>query len=106
MAVWIPQGGKRRALRRFGVGYVTGLFSFTTTFCWLSELAPLFHTPALKGLPLLLAAYLALYPAVWAWLAGWIAGAHFHPLPPPNPLVPFERPLLLQSSRNLGIAIF
>ena len=106
MAVWIPQGGKRRGLRHFTLGYVAGLIFFTTTFSWLSELAPLFHSPALNGLPLLFAAYLALYPAVWAWLAGWIAGSQFRPLPPPDPLAKFERPLLLQSSRNLGIAFF
>ena len=106
MAVWIPQGGKRRGLRHFSLGYITGLVFFTTTFRWFSELAPLFHSPALNGLPLLFAAYLAVYPAAWAWLAGWIAGAQFRPLPPPDPLAPLERPLLLQSSRNLGIAIF
>jgi apolipoprotein N-acyltransferase len=106
MAVWIPQGGKRRGLAHFGLGYVTGFVFFSTTFRWFSELAPLFHSPALNGLPLLFAAYLALFPAMWAWLAGWIAGTQFRPLPPPDPLAPFERPLLLQSSRNLCIAIF
>ena len=106
MALWIPQGGKRRGLRHFALGYVTGLVFFTTTFCWLSELAPLFHSRALNILPLLLAADLSLFLGAWACLAGWIAGAHFRPVPPPDPLVPFERPLLLQSSRNLVIAVF
>jgi len=106
LAVWLPQGRRRPGLFRFGLGYVTGLVFFTTTFSWLSELAPLFHTKALVGLPLLLAVYLALFPAVWAWLAGWIAGDHFRPVPPLDPLVPFERPALLQSPRNLGIAVF
>ncbi len=106
MAVWIPQGGKRRGLRNFTLGYLAGLVFFTTTFSWFAELAPLFNAPIIKGLPLLFATYLALYPATWAWLAGWIAGAHFRPLPPPDPLAKFERPLLLQSSRNLGIAAF
>ena len=105
-AVWIPQGGKRRWLRCLGLGYVTGLVFFTTTFCWLSELAPLFHSRALNSLPLLLASELSLSPAVWALLVGWIAGTHFRALPRPDPLAPFERPVLLQSSRNLGIAIF
>ncbi len=50
------------------LGYVTGLFFFTATFYWLSELADLFDSPGLYGLPLLLAVYLALYPALWAWL--------------------------------------
>lgn len=106
MAVWIPQRRTRRGLAHFGLGYITGLVFFATTFRWLSELAPLFQSPALNGLPILFAAYLALFPAAWAWLAGWIAGAQFRPLPPPDPLAKFERPLLLQSSRNLGIAIF
>jgi len=106
MAVWIPQGGKRRGLVHFGLGYVTGIIFFTTTFRWLSQLAPLFQSPALNGLPLLFAAYLALFPATWAWLAGWIAGTQFHAMLPPDPLAPFERPLLLQSSRNLGVALF
>jgi apolipoprotein N-acyltransferase len=105
-AVWIPQREKRRGLRHFALGYVAGLAFFTTTFSWFRELAPLFQAPALNALPLLFAAYLALYPAVWAWSVGWIAGTQFRPLPPPDPLAPFERPLLLQSSRNLGIAIF
>ena len=106
MAVWIPQRGKRRGLVHFGLGYVTGIVFFTTTFRWFSELAPLFQSPALNGLPLLFAAYLALFPATWAWLAGWIAGTQFRPVPRPDPFAPFERPLLLQSSRNLGIAVF
>ena len=106
LAVWIPQGGKRPWLRRLALGYVTGLVFFTGTFWWLSELAPLFHSRGLNSLPLLLASELSLSPAMWALLAGWIADAHFRPLPPPDPLAPFERPLLLQSARNLGIASF
>ena len=106
MAVWIPQREKGRWRRHFALGYVAGLIFFTVTFSWFAELAPLFDAPIIKGLPLLFAAYLALFPAVWAWLVGWIAGAQFRPLPPPDPLAPFERPLLMQSSRNLGIAIF
>ena len=105
-AVWIPQREKKRGRGHFALGYVAGLIFFTVTFSWFTELAPLFHAPIINGLPLLFAAYLALYPAAWAWLAGWIAGAQFRPLPPPDPLAPFERPLLLQSSRNLGIAFF
>lgn len=56
--------GKKAAL----LGYTTGLTFFTSTFYWLSELAGLFDSPALLGLPLLLAVYLAVYPALWAWL--------------------------------------
>jgi apolipoprotein N-acyltransferase len=50
------------------LGFTSGLVFFTATFSWLSELADLFESPALFGLPLLLAAYLALYPALWSWL--------------------------------------
>ena len=50
------------------MGYLTGLVFFSTTFSWLSSLAELFENPILLGLPLLLAGYLALYPALWAWL--------------------------------------
>ncbi|MEQ1860880.1 MAG: apolipoprotein N-acyltransferase [Chthoniobacteraceae bacterium] len=60
-AVWF--GSKRPFL----AGYVAGLVFFTATFQWLHALAELFQAPALFGLPLLLGAYLALYPAAWAW---------------------------------------
>ena len=79
---------------------------FTTTFRWLSELAPLFESPGLNLLPLGLGAYLALYTGAWACLAGWMAGTHFKELRAPDPLAPFERPVLLRSFPNLGLAIF
>jgi apolipoprotein N-acyltransferase len=56
-----------RTTRPFLLGYVAGLVFFTTTFHWLGALGKLYETPLLYGLPLLLAAYLALYPAAWAW---------------------------------------
>ncbi len=65
-ALWnLPEGTAPKV--PFLLGYTSGLVFFTGTFYWLHELAPLFETPALRGLPLLLAAYLALYPATWAW---------------------------------------
>lgn len=66
-ALWIspPDAPKWRAPL---LGYCSGLVFFTATFSWLSNLAPLFESPGLAGLPLLLAVYLALYPAVWSWL--------------------------------------
>src|SRR5688572_10623918 len=67
-AVWF--GGGKRSL---SLGYVTGVVFFTTTFHWLSALGELFQSPALFGLPLLLALYLALYPAAWAWFLARIA---------------------------------
>src|SRR4030095_16968096 len=70
-AVWFSapaRGGvwRRRAL----LGYTAGLIFFTATFLWLSALATLFEEPWLRGLPLLLALYLALYFALWAWFVG------------------------------------
>jgi apolipoprotein N-acyltransferase len=62
VAVWF---GKSK--HPFALGYVTGVVFFALTFQWLSALGELFKTPALRGLPLLLAAYLALYPATWVW---------------------------------------
>jgi apolipoprotein N-acyltransferase len=62
VAVWF---GKSK--RPFALGYVAGVVFFTMTFQWLRSLGELFSTPALYGLPLLLALYLALYPATWAW---------------------------------------
>lgn len=103
--VWLARPRRRGGLFRFGLGYVTGLVFFTATFYWLAELGPLYQSKMLLGLPLLLATYLALYPAVWAWLAGWLVGEHFKRLPPPDPLEPFERPALLKSGRNLGISV-
>lgn len=72
-AVWFggPRQGDgvlRIARHPFALGYVMGLVFFAVTFRWLSELAPLFQTPWLHGLPILLALYMALYPATWAWL--------------------------------------
>lgn len=60
-AAWL---GTRRP---FLLGYVAGLVFFTATFHWLHALGELFQAPALQGLPLLLGAYLALYPATWTW---------------------------------------
>ncbi len=64
--VWFrrPRTSGRRA---FALGYVAGLTFFTITFYWLHELGLLFHAPILRGIPLFLALYLALYPAIWTW---------------------------------------
>ena len=52
MAVWIPQREKRRGRRHFALGYLACLVFVTLTFSWFSELAPLFRSRALIGLPL------------------------------------------------------
>lgn len=66
-ALW--RGPREPSLARSaGLGATAGLVFYATAFSWLSELAPLFEAPFLRGLPLLLGAYLALYPALWAML--------------------------------------
>lgn len=66
-ALW--RGPEAPSLKRAAsLGATTGLVFYAATFHWLSELAPLFETPFLTGLPILLGAYLALYPALWALL--------------------------------------
>jgi apolipoprotein N-acyltransferase len=49
------------------LGYLSGFIFFASTFQWLSALADLFENPVLNGLSVYLAAYLAVYPALWAW---------------------------------------
>lgn len=63
-AVWFGPANKPRP---FLLGYVSGVVFYTGAFHWLSSLGTLLSAPLLKGLPLLLALYLALYPAFWAW---------------------------------------
>lgn len=104
-AVWLKKPARRSGWYHFRLGYITGLVFFTTTFSWLSELAGLFDSKMLVGLPLLLAAFLALYPATWAWFAGWFVGEHFKPIPRPDPTEPFSRPPLLYSTRNLFFSL-
>jgi apolipoprotein N-acyltransferase len=65
-AVWF-RPGLRTGRRAFALGYVAGVVFFTATFYWLNALGVLFAAPLLRGLPLLLALYLALYPACFAW---------------------------------------
>ena len=67
-ALWF--GAQTSPLRRFLLGYTTGITFFTLTFSWLSALGELYGDPMLRGIPLLLALYMGLYPAVWAWIVG------------------------------------
>ncbi len=73
-ALWFRRGcsdgtGKRSCVIKPALlGYVTGIVSVTISFHWLSTLGPLFGSPALAGIPLLLALYMGLYVAVWAIL--------------------------------------
>lgn len=65
-ATFTPGGRWRRAV----LGYVAGLVFFSSTFWWLSTLADLYRNPWLLTLPLLLALYLGLFFAFWAWFLG------------------------------------
>jgi apolipoprotein N-acyltransferase len=92
-AVWLspPANPARRPrLRNALLGYVSGLVFFAITFYWLgSPLAALFRNPWLICLPPLLATYLALFFAFWAWFIG---------------LLPRGDTSFLSSGRNLLIA--
>ncbi|MDB6155343.1 MAG: Apolipoprotein N-acyltransferase [Chthoniobacteraceae bacterium] len=66
-AVWFSRPTKRNGLRKALLGYVTGIVFFTATFYWLSTLGILFGEFWLRGLSLLLALYMGLYLAFWAW---------------------------------------
>ena len=66
-ALWFSQTSLRR---RFCLGWVTGITFFSMTFHWLGALADLYSFPILRGIPILLALYLGLYPALWATLIG------------------------------------
>lgn len=65
-AVWF---GRSRPL---ALGYVAGVIFFTTTFYWLGSLATLYANPWLHALPLVLALYMGLYFAFWAWFLGGV----------------------------------
>lgn len=70
-AVWLsPSSLRRPGMREAGLGYVAGLVFFSAVFYWLGALGALFRAPLLYGLPLLLAVYMALYFAFWAWFLG------------------------------------
>ncbi len=103
-AIWLKVPARRAGWYRLGLGYVAGLVFFTVTFSWLSELGPLYDSVFLRSLPFLLALYLSIYPAVWAWFAGWIAGSHFARVPLDRLLPPPRVPLLF-STYNLALSI-
>jgi apolipoprotein N-acyltransferase len=77
-AVWFSgQNSKRRWLRDLLLGYVAGIVFFTGAFSWLGSLGILYQSFWLRAVSLLLALYLAIYFAFWAWFIGSIRPAHF-----------------------------
>ena len=62
-AIWFSENNWRfRGLRDFLLGYIAGLAFFWTVFSWLTTVTGLGW--------FLLAFYLAIYFAIWAWVAG------------------------------------
>ncbi|HET9418712.1 MAG TPA: apolipoprotein N-acyltransferase [Chthoniobacterales bacterium] len=77
-AIWFSRGdAKRRWLRNLLLGYVGGLVFFTAAFSWLGSLGVLFESPPLRGLSFLLAIYLGMHFAFWAWFVGLITPREF-----------------------------
>ncbi len=66
--VLIAAARGKRGGDAFRVGYVAGLAHFLSSLSWLL-LIPVTGYPILGWVAL--AAYLALYPAVWVWLVNW-----------------------------------
>ena len=96
-AVWFsPKWSRREPLRHALLGYVAGLIFFTCVFYWLGALGTLFEQPWLHGLPLLVALYLGMYVAFWAWFIGALVA---QPLAAGANASPF-----LSSRRNLLVA--
>lgn len=92
-ALWFgPRGGRWRALRLFGLGYVAGLVFFWTTFFWI--------TTVTRPGWFILGFYLALFPAFWALFAGLVCRPR-----DPVPGQPMEHCEWLSSFHNLRLAI-
>ena len=86
MCVWVGlmplvsvlwMGRRRRGFKgflgAFGYGWVYGLFYFGTSFWWINEVSTLGYVPFMM--------YLAVYPALWAGLAGTWLRPRFEPFP-------------------------
>ncbi|HEY1769569.1 MAG TPA: apolipoprotein N-acyltransferase [Chthoniobacterales bacterium] len=106
-AIWFSgEGKKRRGARDLALGYVAGLIFFWAAFSWL-------QTVTWLGL-ILLSPYMAIYFALWGWLAGLVRPrklvlyslgeerAGFAPLPGESTAA---RSPWLSSARNLGLAV-
>jgi len=88
-AIWFSQEWSRREpLRLFLLGYLTGFVFFLGSLSWV-------HTVTVPGL-LLLVAYLALYPGLWAIFTGLVAR--------PLPRAGSEEPVWFGSWSNLRAA--
>ncbi|HEY2799820.1 MAG TPA: apolipoprotein N-acyltransferase [Chthoniobacterales bacterium] len=96
-AIWFSgEGGKRRGARDLLLGYVAGLVFYWTAFSWL-------YTVTWLGL-ILLAPYMAIYFALWGWLAGLVRPRRPAARSQPNEFLQKARSPWLSSARNLGIA--
>ncbi|MGI8432318.1 MAG: apolipoprotein N-acyltransferase [Chthoniobacterales bacterium] len=101
-AIWFSGDGvRRRGLRALLLGYVAGLVFFWSAFFWL-------RTVTVPG-TVLVGFYMAVYFAVFGWIAGLVRpippapeperGPHAWPPPQPGDSSPW-----LSSLRNLGLA--
>jgi len=106
-ALWLRPRGPRARLVDLALGFVTGAGFFWIVFSWLQNVT--------VGGWFILCLYLALYPALWAWIAGplphrlgrWLRGGWMKKralataagTPTPEPFLPF-----LSSRVNLAIA--
>lgn len=73
-STWLTQTQRPRKTA-FLLGWFTGTLYFSASVYWLHELAPLFQSPALHALPLLLGAYLGLFHGLWS---AWFVTLLFH----------------------------
>jgi apolipoprotein N-acyltransferase len=105
-AIWFSgEGKKRRRARDLALGYVAGLVFFWAAFSWL-------RTVTWLGL-ILLSPYMAIYFALWGWLAGLVRprklllyslGDDRASFARPPDQSPDGRSPWLSSARNLGLA--
>ncbi len=78
VAVWFSgENSRRRWLRNLLLGYLAGIVFFTGTFSWLGALGDLYQSFFLHGLSFLLAIYLAMHFAFWAWVVGFLKPVTF-----------------------------
>jgi apolipoprotein N-acyltransferase len=96
LAIWLTAGRARRPwVRGAQLGYLAGVLFFAGSLSWLAELAPLYGIIWMRGIPLLVALFLALYPALFGAFAAVFCEERD---------ADQARRRWLRSSRNLGIA--
>ena len=106
-AIWFSGNpARRRGVRDLLLGYLAGVVFFWSAFFWL-------RTVTVPG-TILVGLYMAVYFALWSWIAGLVRprapqplperGPHTWPPPQPGDDSPEARSPWLNSWRNLGLA--